>query len=577
MRRFLKVAVPLLLAALIVLSIGWYFFQYDSTFTRNLLLQQARKQEVEGNHDLAVWMYNLAYKHSSENDDVAIELAQQFKAIGNYTKAEFTLSKAIEDGGSVELYIALCQTYVEQDKLRDAVIMLDSVTDPAIKAQLDQLRPAAPVCDADSGTYMQYITVSASAEGTLYLTTKEDYPSIHTDAYTGPITLPAGQTTLFAVCIGENGLVSPLAVYHYVVGNVVEEVAFSDAAFEAAVRARLGVDEAYVIHSNQLWEFSEFTVPAEATDCSDLKWMPYLETLTLDGAGFDSLDCLSGLTGLRSLTVRNATVSTADLKRIAQLPLLEQLTLSNCGISNITALSQCAGLTHLDLSNNAIRDITPLASLTALKSLDLQSNAVIQADAICSLPALQELNLANNSLTTTAPLGALTALTHLDVSANDLMKLEGLETLENLLVFSAADNNLIDVNILSGCTKLQTLNVSGNTLLNIDVAAQLLQLQELDFSHNEVSSLPAFSADCALRIINGSYNALASLTRLSGLKNLEYIYMNYADRYNSKNSLTNIDALAICPALKEVHVYGTKVRNVTKLSDKGIFVQFTPV
>lgn len=577
MRKFLRIAVPLLLAILILVSISWYFFQYDSTFTRNLLIQQARKLENAGKHNMAVWMYNLAYDCCGDNDAVAIELAQQFKAIGNYTKAEYTLTKAIEDGGSLELYIALCQTYLEQNKLRDAVLMLDMISDPEIKAQLNSLRPAAPVANTDSGTYMQYICVEFSAEGQLYVSQAEDYPSIHTDICNGPIVLPAGQTTLFAVSISENGLVSPLSVYHYMVGNVVEEVKFTDPAVEAAVRSLLGVDESYVIHSNQLWDLTAFTVPSDATSCQDLKWMPNLQSLNIQGASFPSLDILQNLTRLNSITITGSNVSVSDLEVIAQLPLLRTLILQNCGLSNIRPLAHCTGLTDLDLSDNAIRDLSPLSELTMLQTLGLRSNAVIHADDICQLPSLKALDLAYNSLITTAPLGTLTSLSKLDVSANNLMKLEGLDTLVNLEEFTATNNNLIDVNILSGCTKLKKLTVSNNTLLNIDVVAKLVQLEELDFSHNEVSSLPTFPSDCALRIIDGSYNALASLNRLSGLPHLEYIYMNYADRYNTKNSLTNVDALQHCTALKEVHIYGTKVRNVSKLTAKGIFVQFTPV
>ena len=108
MKRFLRILVPILLAVCILLSIGWYLLKYDSTFTRDVLLRQARKMEESGRHSMSVWLYNLAYNYSEQDDAVAIELAEQFKAIGNYTKAEYTLAKAIEDGGSVELYIALC-------------------------------------------------------------------------------------------------------------------------------------------------------------------------------------------------------------------------------------------------------------------------------------------------------------------------------------------------------------------------------------------------------------------------------------------------------------------------------------
>ena len=124
MKRFLYVLVPLLLTALIIFSIGRYLLEYAPDFTRDILLEQARYQDQVGNHAAAVWFYDLAYLQSDKDDSVALELAEQYVSIGNYTKAEFTLSHAIADGGSIELYKALCRTYVAQNKLLDAVIEL---------------------------------------------------------------------------------------------------------------------------------------------------------------------------------------------------------------------------------------------------------------------------------------------------------------------------------------------------------------------------------------------------------------------------------------------------------------------
>ena len=404
MRKFLKIAVPLLLIILILLSISWYFFQYDSAFTRNTLVQYARKMEDAGRHELAVWLYDMAYGHIVDNDTVAIDLAQQFKAIGNYTKAEYTLSKAIEDGGSLELYIALCQTYVEQNKLRDAVLMLDKVSDPQIRSQLQNLRPVSPAASSPSGTYMQYVSIALDAGGaTIYANTREDYPSLTTDLYSDPITLSAGQTTLFAVSVNEQGLVSSLSVYHYMVDHVVEEVTFADAAFETAVRSLLQVDENYVIHSNQLWDIAEFIIPEDAASYADLKWMPSLEVLTISGATAGSLQPLGNLTKLHTLSVTNSSLAAEDLNAIASLPLMRELTLRNCGISTIHALAASQQLVYLDLSENAIRDIQPLSQMAELKQLNLRNNAVVDATAISGLSNLQTLDLSYNTLNSTAP------------------------------------------------------------------------------------------------------------------------------------------------------------------------------
>ena len=581
MKRFLKIAVPVLLMLTILCSIGWYFLEYDTTFTKDFLLEHARKQEAAGNHKLSVWLYNLAYDHHSASDDIAIELAQQYKAIGNYTKAEQTLAKAIEDGGTLALYIALSQTYVEQNKLRDAVLMLDKVSDGTLKAQLDALRPAAPQADFASGTYMQYISVSFSAEGTLYVNANSDYPSVATDAYTTPIRLMDGQTTMFAVSVDESGLVSPLSIYHYVVGGVVEEVMFADPAFEAAVREALEVDENYVIYTNMLWDLKAFTVPTEVKTCADLKWIPYLETLVIDRASFEDLTILKELSSLKSLSIIGAPIPERDLQTIAELPLLQELTLQDCGISSISTLAGCTDLTYLDLSNNAIRDISHLSSLLNLRYLSLRGNAVIDPQALSTLTQLEVLDLAYNSLTTTQPLSALINLTQLDVSANDLHNTAflGLDALVNLRHFSATHNNLVDVSILSACTMLETLDVSYNTLLNINVAAKLKNLVTLNFSNNEVTSLPKFDTTCALQVIDGSYNAITSLKSLSKLENLTHVYMDYADyhTHDSADRLTSVDTLQDCPNLVEVHVYGTKVRDVSKLTKKGILVLYTPL
>ena len=65
MKKFIRVLVPLLLAVLIIASIGWYLFTYDRGFTRDFLLTQARYNDLHGNSRLSSWFYDLAYNFSS--------------------------------------------------------------------------------------------------------------------------------------------------------------------------------------------------------------------------------------------------------------------------------------------------------------------------------------------------------------------------------------------------------------------------------------------------------------------------------------------------------------------------------
>jgi hypothetical protein len=220
-----------------------------------MLLGQARYHSTDGNPKMASWFYDRAYDLSGQDDDVALELANQFKSAGNYTKAEYTLTNAIADHPSKDLYIALCKTYVQQDKLLDAVIMLDSITDPAIKAELDAMRPASPATNPEPGFYTEYISVSFQDSAyRIYYTTNGEYPSIHDVSYTEPFPLSIGETAVLAVAVGENGLVSPLSTNIYTVGGIVEEVAFTDAAIEASIRHIIEADDDEVIFTNMLWD-----------------------------------------------------------------------------------------------------------------------------------------------------------------------------------------------------------------------------------------------------------------------------------------------------------------------------------
>lgn len=571
MKKLIKVLVAILLVILITASIGWYVLEYDPGFTRDVLLQQAHRFENQGRNSIAVWLYNLAYHQADENDGVAIELAQYYKSIGNYSKAEYTLTQAIEDGGGVELYVALCQTFVEQDKLRDAVLMLDKVSNPEIKAQLDALRPAAPAANYASGHYSQYISLTFAGESSqIFAVFNGDYPSTKTDLISAPVNLSRGETTIHAVAIGDNGLVSPMAEYHYVIGNVVEQVTFADSSFETVLRELLNVEAGSALLSDQLWAITEFEIPAAAVTCQDLLWLPNLTKLTIHNCAFSDLEFVGNLTQLKNLTITDSVLSTKDLLVIAALPKLESLTLSGCYLSSIDNLAQATNLTYLDLSCNSIRDISSLTGMTKLTYLDLSENALIRLDDLTGLTELKTLDVSYNSLLSTAPVAALVNLTHLDVSANGLFKLEGIGELTELTWFAASYNNLIDVDLLEPCTQLNTLIVSHNTILNLWVVEKLAALEYLDFSYNSVSSLPKFSADSPLQIINGGYNLLSSLDNLAVLQKLEYIYMDY------NTGIKKIDKLLGCASLKMVNVYGSGVKKVSALTSKGIVVNYSP-
>ena len=571
MKKLIHFLVPLLMIVLVIASIGWYLFVYDRAFTRDLLLQQARDNDLKGNTSLSSWFYNLAYGFSGQDENVAIELANQYKASGNYTKAEVTLSKAIRDGATKELYIALCKTYVEQDKILDAVSMLANIPNASIKAELEAMRPAAPQADYPSGYYSQYISVTlSSSEGTtLYYTTDGDYPSIADEPYSAPIELPLGESQVYAVSVADNGLVSPVTILGYTIGGVIEPVIFMDASMEQAIRAALGYDQSHVLYTNDLWQITELEVPSDAMTLEDLIYLTYLENLTVNGRNMSNLQDFAGLNHLKKLDLSGCRFPADSLKTIASLPHLKELNLSNCSLSTLSGLDNAESLEILDISNNTIRNLEPLSNMSALSELYLQHNAVANLTVVGGLPELTVLDVSYNALTSIAPLTGNVRLTKLNASNNQIGDVSAAASLPMLAELNLDYNGLTDISGLSGCASLKTLTVSNNQLSSIDALSGMNTLERLDFSYNSVSSLPDFGTNSAMQVIDGSYNALESIDSIAKMADISYIYMDY-------NKLTSVDALADCFHLVQVNVYGNEIPDVSALTEHDILVNYDP-
>ncbi len=600
MKKALRIILPILLTLVILASAMWYLMVYDPDFTRDTILSTAREFDSSGHHRVAAWLYDMAYHQSGGGDEVAIELANHYKSIGNYTKAEYTLSGAISDGGSVELYIALCQTYVEQDKILDAVSMLSNIKDPEIKAQIDLLRPASPTFDLAPGFYSKYVTVNVHSENAdLYVNTEGEYPStansaerkkavgtyvkdyIRTyfqngdpskispaDLSTVAVALSEGETTIYAVSVGRNNLVSPLSIQGYTVGGIIQDVTLADATLDAHVRQLLNFNTDRTIQSNDLWDITELTVPEEVTDLGDLKNFTYLQKLTISNCGTKELTDLSGLSELKELTITGAELSQDSLKTIGTLRSLEKLTLSNCGLSTIAPLEGLTNLTHLDLSSNALRNIGVFTGFTKLQEVNMSSNVLTDLDAMSALTELKILNISHNSLQSLKPLSGITGLTELYAGNNALQDVEGIGALTGLTKLELNNNILSDISPLSGCTALTELNVSNNSLKDIAVVAQLNLLVRLDFSYNKVKEFPEFPKEHGLGSITASHNELSKLDPLKALKELYFLDIDY------NSNVSSLDPIVGCQRLAQVNCFETKVALSPFSENSSIIVNF---
>lgn len=571
MKRFFKVVLPVVLAVSILLCTAWYFLVYDHEFTQDVLLYCANFFEDQGQHKFASWLYDLSYRQTDNHDDIAVRLAEKYIDNGNFTKAEHTLFRAISEGGGKDLYIALSKVFLAQDKLLDAVKLLDNITDPALKAELDALRPAAPELSPTPGYYNQRITVTvANSNVTYYIAADGEYPSLKEDLYTKPIALDAGESTIYALSVADNGLVSPLTVATYTIVGVVEKVNFADSAMEAEIRKILSAPASQVLYTNDLWQIKSFTIPADVQSLDDLKYLTHLEQLTVSHDVAGKLANLSVLLELEELSITNSSVTNSDLSIIGALPKLTKLTLKNCNISSLSGLENAKQLTYLDLSFNAIRNIGPLAYLTKLQELNLSNNALENLDALTGLVLLAKLDIANNAVTSISNIMGLTCLTELKAAHNRISDIAVIGGFAKLEILDLSYNQIAVVSFLANNKELTYLDISNNSVTDINWLSALVKLHTFRFSNNKITKLPTWPADCALVILDGAYNQITSIAPLKGLNNINNIYLDYNPNLSSLSGLEN------CHNLIMVSVFGTKVRNASALIQQSIIVHYDP-
>lgn len=572
MKRFLKMIVPIFLSLIILIGICWYLLSYDKVFTQDMFLYGARSFSNLGYTKISAWFYDRAYYQMQEYESITIELADNYLKDKNYTKAEVALNRAIRNGAGTSVYIKLCNVYLEQDKLLDAVELLDKIPDSDLKDSIDQLRPATPTSDREPNIYNQYISVALSCPGNdIYVSQNGQYPSVIKDIYTGPIDLNDGENILYAVSISEQGLPSTLSVFSYTIGGIVKEIDFQDALIEKAVRETLGIQDSRALMTNELWHIKEFSVPIGAEDYTDLQYMIHLESLNIEDGASDQMKNIQNLKEIKKLSIKNTSMTPADIDAISCLTSLNELTLQNCGLSTIAPFSSLTSLTHLNLGNNALRNIEAVSQLTQLEELLLNGNVIVDLSHLSGCLNIKTLDLSQNTISSIAPLQSLNGLTNLNISNNTITDLTAIGYMSELLEFRAEHNDITDISALAQCPRLTYLDISNNSITDLTPTKNHMDITYLDFSHNMVSDLPAWSTSNSFVTVDGSYNQISSLAVFAGHKTINNILMDY----NAK--ISSVDVLASCYVLIQVNVYGTNVRDASALTELDIVVNLTPV
>ena len=219
-------------------------------------------------------------------------------------------------------------------------------------------------------------------------------------------------------------------------------------------------------------------------------------------------------------------IGNEELKEISALYALDNLSLMNNKISDISLLSALGGLDTLNLSGNQITDITPLAGLAQLRTLFLDDNPISDFTALYSLPNLTSLSVSDTGIDEEGLKALAQALPSCairsDITSRDdtALLLGGVQFPVSSTSLDLSEREIRDISALSECTNLVSLKLGGNQISDLTPLMNLPNLENLDISGNLITDLRPLIGMKKLRILDVSDNLVDETVTVGSISSL---------------------------------------------------------
>lgn len=206
----------------------------------------------------------------------------------------------------------------------------------------------------------------------------------------------------------------------------------------------------------------------EFGDLSRLSSLEYLSITKLPSVTntLSDISKLSPLLNLRKLVI-NASPRLKSLSKFPQLPLLEELTLTNNQFENIAGIGNLKSLKKLSLAKSNLRDISFIRKLTGLEMLRLNENKINNLKSLKNLKNLKVCYLSKNPFSDVTPLRDLKDLHYLDISYS----------------------NITSIKSLSELNKIKTLILQHSLLTSLKGVENMQELEDLWIRYTNISNL----------------------------------------------------------------------------------------
>lgn len=234
---------------------------------------------------------------------------------------------------------------------------------------------------------------------------------------------------------------------------------------------------------------------------------------------------------------------------------LQQLSMKNNKVVDISNAIACTTLTYLYLDNNSIRSLPQaFGSLTNLEVFAVNGNQLnFLPVSIGQCQRLRKLDCtANRIKALPEELFACRKMTDLYISSNNVLKIPVQIGMMDSLRWVFADNNSLSAlpEAISDLVQLQWLSAAGNDLHALpSVIGKLKQLTTMNISSNKISELPVeFINLHNLTTLNLSNNLLTTLP--PGIDSLQQFIFKRAGKEYSTLNISNNNLCSLEPAQK---------------------------
>ena len=269
------------------------------------------------------------------------------------------------------------------------------------------------------------------------------------------------------------------------------------------------------------------------------------EQVTVLGQGMDATTT--------ALVLDDRGLTDADLEEVCRLYALDNLSLMNNALTDITALSRLGGLDILNLSGNRIRDLTPLSGLSELRILYLDGNPAEDLSPLYTLSNLSLLSVRSMPVSReelTALSEALPACAiYSDVESGEAaeISLGGVTFQSDVIQLDLSNREIRDISALAVCRQLRWLKLGGNQISDLQAIMNIPGLELLDLSNNELTDLRPLMGLGKLRSLNVSGNQLTDTTPLGAMTALTALDLsdNPLSDFSGLSKLVNLQNLRL--------------------------------